>query len=99
MGYGVIGLKERYRLQVSDPLHKTPPSFMTRFQLSVKMIISAVSFFFFFPFCSSLCLLFQQVFSDVFEILRLLLPHISWRNVDSDICFVVVVVAEFFLLK
>ena len=60
------------------------------------MIISAV---FFFLFCSSFCLLFQQeVFSDVFEILRLLLPHISWRNVDSDIFFVVVV-AEFFLLK
>lgn len=60
MGYGVIGLKERYRLQVSDPLHKTPPSFMTRFQLSVKMIISAVSFFFFF---SHSAVLFASYFS------------------------------------
>ena len=58
MGYGVIGLKERYRLQVSDPLHKTPPSFMTRFQLSVKMIISAVIFFF-----SHSAVLFASYFS------------------------------------
>ena len=58
MGYGVIGLKERYRLQVSDPLHKTPPSFMTRFQLSVKMIISAVFFFF-----SHSAVLFASYFS------------------------------------
>lgn len=82
------------------PFDKTPLSFVWH----VSNWVSGCHhfcrvFFFFFSFCSSFCLLFQwEVFSDVFEILRLPLPHISWHDVDSYIRSVVAV-ADFFLLK
>ena len=98
---GLWGHRSVGKVQAASlwPFDKTPPlllydTFLTECQ---DAIISAVSFFF--SFCSSFCLLFQwEVFSDVFEILRLPLPHISWHDVDSYIRSVVVV-ADFFLLK